>query len=292
MFRGTFTALVTPFRNGAIDVAAFENLIESQIAAGITGIVAVGTTGESPTLSHEERQELIRLAVATAKKRCLVLAGTGSNATPHAVADTERAEKLGADGALLVAPYYNKPSQEGLFRHFKIIADTTSLPIMLYNIPGRCGVGIASDTVLRLAAECRNIVTIKEASGSVDRVSELRGRLPESFTISSGDDSLTLPFMSVGAVGVVSVASNLFPVEVCALVRAYECGDAQLAFNLHRKMFPLFKDLFIEPNPVPVKTALHWRVAMSGEVRLPLCEMSEANRERLRETLEEFERTK
>jgi 4-hydroxy-tetrahydrodipicolinate synthase len=292
MFRGTFTALVTPFRNGAIDVAAFERLIETQIAAGISGVVAVGTTGESPTLSHEERQELIRLAVATTKKRCQVLAGTGSNATQHAVADTKMAEKLGADGALLVAPYYNKPSQEGLFRHFKTIADATSLPIMLYNIPGRCGVDIAPDTVARLAKECRNIVSVKEASGSVERVSELRARLPESVTVLSGDDSLTLPFMSVGAVGVVSVASNLFPAEVCSLVRAYECGDTKLAFNLHRKMFPLFKDLFIEPNPVPVKTALSWRGAMSGEVRLPLCEMNEANQARLRRTLEEFERRK
>jgi 4-hydroxy-tetrahydrodipicolinate synthase len=177
MFRGTFTALVTPFHNGAIDVAAFEKLIENQIAAGISGVVAVGTTGESPTLSHEERQEVIRLAVATAKKRCQVLAGTGSNATQHAVADTKSAEKLGVDGALLVAPYYNKPSQEGLFRHFKTIAENTALPIMLYNIPGRCGVDIAPDTVTRLAKECRNIVSIKEASGSVERISELRARL-------------------------------------------------------------------------------------------------------------------
>jgi 4-hydroxy-tetrahydrodipicolinate synthase len=292
MFHGTFTALVTPFRDGAIDVGAFEKLIENQIAAGISGIVAVGTTGESPTLSHEERQELIRLAIATAKKRCLVLAGTGSNATQHAVADTKMAEKLGADGALLVAPYYNKPSQEGLFHHFKTVADATSLPIMLYNIPGRCGVDIAPDTVTRLARECRNIVSIKEASGSVERISELRARLPESFSILSGDDSLTLPFMSVGAAGVVSVASNVFPVEVCALVRAYECGDAKLAFKLHRKMFPLFKDLFIEPNPVPVKTTLCWRGTMSDEVRLPLCGMSEANQTRLRRTLEEFEVTK
>ena len=292
MFRGTFTALVTPFRHGEIDVAAFEKLIETQIAAGISGIVAVGTTGESPTLSHEERQELIRLSIVTAKKRCLVLAGTGSNATQHAVADTKMAEKLGADGALLVAPYYNKPSQEGLFHHFKAIAAATSLPIVLYNIPGRCGVDLAPDTVTRLSKECRNIVSIKEASGSVERISELRARLPDSFTILSGDDSLTLPFMSVGAVGVVSVASNLFPGEVCALVRAYECGDSKLAFNLHRKMFSLFKDLFIEPNPVPVKTALAWRGAMSSEVRLPLCEMSDANQEQLRRTLEAFERDK
>src|SRR5438046_2741123 len=292
MVRGTFTALVTPFRNGAIDVAAFEKLIENQIAVGITGIVAVGTTDESLTLSQEERQQLIRLTVATAKKRCLVLAGTGSNATQHAVADTKIAEKLGADGALLVAPYYNKPSQEGLFLHFKTIADATSLPIILYNIPGRCGVDIAPDTVTRLAKECRNIVSIKEASGSVERISELRVCLPESFTILSGDDSLTLPFMSVGAVGVVSVASNLFPAEVCALVQAYEDGDVKSASNLHRKMFPLFKDLFIEPNPVPVKTALGWRGAMSGEVRLPLCEMTESNQARLRETLEAFAQKK
>src|SRR6266404_7742966 len=222
MFRGTFTALVTPFRDNAIDVSAFEKLIETQIAADVTGIVAVGTTGESPPLSHEEREEAIRLAVAIANKRCQVLAGTGSNATQHAVTDTKMAEKLGADGALLVAPYYNKPSQEGLFRHFKAIADGTSLPIVLYNIPGRCGVDIAPDTVVRLATECRNIVSIKEASGSVERISELRGRLPESFTILSGDDSLTLPFMAVGAVGVVSVASNLLPSEVSALVIAYE----------------------------------------------------------------------
>src|SRR5712671_4815646 len=246
MFRGTFTALVTPFRDCGIDVSALENLIEKQIAAGITGIVAIGTTGESPTLSHEEREQVIRVAVAKANKRCLVLAGTGSNATQHAIGDTKLAEKLGVDAALLVAPYYNKPSQEGLLRHFKAIADATSLPIMLYNIPGRCGVDIAPETVVRLAKECRNIVSIKEASGSVERVSDLRGRLPESFTILSGDDSLTLPFMAVGAAGVVSVASNVFPVEVCALVRAYECGDAKLAVKLHRKMFPLFKALFIE----------------------------------------------
>ena len=289
MFRGTFTALVTPFRDDAIDASAFEKLIEAQIAAGIAGIVAVGTTGESPTLSHEEREQVIRLAVTAANKRCQVLAGTGSNATHHAVGDTKMAEKLGVDGALLVVPYYNKPSQEGLFRHFKTVADATSLPIMLYNIPGRCGVDIGPDTVVRLAKECRNITSIKEASGSVERVSELHARLPESFTILSGDDSLTLPFMSVGAVGVVSVASNIFPAEVCSLVHAYQTGDVKSAKRLHRKMFPLFKDLFIEPNPVPVKTALGWRGEMSGECRLPLCEMTAANQARLHKTLETFE---
>src|SRR5438445_11593350 len=292
MFRGTFTALVTPFRNGGIDDSAFKKLIETQIAAGITGVVAIGTTGESPTLSHEERAQVIRLSVATANKHCLVLAGTGSNATQHAMSDTITAEKLGVDGALLVAPYYNKPSQEGLFRHFKAIADGTSLPIMLYNIPGRCSVDILPETVERLAKECRNIVSIKEASGSVERVGELRRRLPKEFTILSGDDSLTLPFMAVGAVGIVSVASNLFPAEVCSLVRACESGDYKSAENVHREMAPLFKDLFIEPNPVPAKTPLARRGAMSAEVRVPLCGTLEANQARLRKTLEAFEKAK
>src|ERR1043166_3380657 len=193
MFRGTFTAVVTPFRSDGIDDSAFGKLIETQIAAGITGIVAIGTTGESPTLSHDEREQLVRLAVATVNKRCLVLAGTGSNATQHAVADTKTAEALGVDGALLVAPYYNKPSQEGLFRHFKAIADATSLPIMLYNIPGRCSVDIVPDTVARLAKECRNIVSIKEASGSVERVSELRRRLPDAALLRSMATTVSNP---------------------------------------------------------------------------------------------------
>lgn len=292
MFRGTFTALVTPFRDGAIDIPALEKLIEGQIAAGIDGVIAVGTTGESPTLSHDEREQVIRLTVTIAKGRCKVLAGTGSNSTQHAMADTKAAEKLGVDGALIVAPYYNKPSQEGLFRHFQAIGQVTELPIMLYNIPGRCGVDISADTVVRLAGACKNIVSIKEASGSVERVGELRVRLPEAFTLLSGDDSLTLPFMAVGAAGVVSVASNLLPAEVGALVRAVGSGDVKSARELHGKLFGLFKDLFIEPNPVPVKTALAWRRAMSAEVRLPLCEMSEVNQERLRKTLEAFEQAK
>src|SRR5205823_9517193 len=179
-----------------------------------------------------------------------------------------------------------------MFRHFKAVADATKLPVMLYNIPGRCVVDIAAGTVVRLAQSCRSIVSIKEASGSVERVGELRRRLPKEFTILSGDDGLTLPFMAVGASGVVSVASNLFPAELCALVRACESGDFKSGESLHRKMGPLFKDLFIEPNPVPAKTALAWRGAMSAEVRLPLCEMTEANQARLRKTLEEFEKTK
>src|SRR5256886_5412505 len=241
MFRGTFTALVTPFRNGGIDFAAFEKLIEAQIAAGITGLVAVGTTGESPTLTHDEKHEVIERTIKIAKGRCQVIAGAGTNSTRDSIEATQFAEKAGADGALLVSPYYNKPSQEGLFRHFKAVADATKLPLMLYNIPGRCSVDIAPDTVVRLAENCRNIVSIKEASGSVDRVAELRRRLPEKFTILSGDDGLTLPFMSVGAVGVVSVASNLLPTELCSLVHACESGDFKSAETLHRKMSPVLR---------------------------------------------------
>ena len=195
MFRGTFTALVTPFKNDEIDVDALENLIETQIAGGIDGIVPVGTTGESPTLSCGERHHLIELAVKAARGRCQVIAGTGSNSTRDAIAHTREAEEIGVDGALLVAPYYNKPSQEGLFQHFAAIAEATSLKLVLYNIPGRCAVDIAADTVVRLAEDYPNIVSIKEASGSVDRVSELVRRAPDGFTVLSGDDSLTLPFL-------------------------------------------------------------------------------------------------
>jgi 4-hydroxy-tetrahydrodipicolinate synthase len=292
MFRGTFTALVTPFREDGVDFGALEKLLEAQHAGGVTGVVAIGTTGEAPTLTREERESVIKKCVEMGKGRYTVLAGTGSYSTRDAVEATKRAEQLGVDGALVVAPYYNKPSPEGLFRHFKAIADAVSIPIVLYNIPGRCGVDINADTVVRLAEACRNIISIKEAGGVVGRVSELRGRLPDTFTILSGDDVLTLPFMAVGAVGVVSVASNLIPSEICALVAACTRGDTVAAEKQHRRIFPLLRDLFIEPNPVPVKTALAWRGMMSSVCRLPLCEMSEANEARLRKTLESFEQTR
>ena len=290
MFRGTFTALVTPFKDDEIDEPAFERLIENQIAAGISGIVPVGTTGESPTLSCGERHHVIELAVETARGRCQVIAGTGSNSTRDAIAHTKEAETIGADGALLVAPYYNKPSQEGLFRHFAAIAEATALQLVLYNIPGRCAVDIAADTVVRLAEKYPNIVAIKEASGSVDRVSELVRRAPDGFTVLSGDDSLTLPFLSVGAVGLVSVVSNLFPKEISQFVSLFLEGQAEEARRIHARFYPLFKDLFCEPNPVPVKTALAWRGAMASDVRLPLCEMTAANAARLRGTIEALER--
>ena len=289
MFRGTYTALVTPFQGEEIDFEAFARLIEAQIEGGVTGIVPIGTTGESPTLSCGERHRVIELAVETARGRCQVIAGTGSNSTRDAIAHTCEAEAMGVDGALVVAPYYNKPSQEGLFRHFAAIAESTSLRLVLYNIPGRCGVDIAADTVVRLAENYANIVSIKEASGSVDRVSELVGRLPEHCTVLSGDDSLTLAFLAVGAAGVVSVASNLFPADVVQLVRLFLDGKAEEARRLHQKYFPLFRDIFIEPNPVPAKTILSWRGAMAADCRLPLVAMSEANEKRLRATLAALE---
>jgi 4-hydroxy-tetrahydrodipicolinate synthase len=284
-FRGTHTALVTPFRGGVFDEAAFRAHIARQIGAGIDGIVPVGTTGESPTLSHEEHAEVIRVAVEAAAGRCKVIAGTGSNSTQEAVALTREAESLGADAALLVAPYYNKPSQEGLYRHYRTVAEATGLPLVLYSIPGRCGVEIGVETVARLAADCPRIVCIKEAGGSVERVSSLRAAVPEDFEIVSGDDSLTLPFLSVGAVGVISVASNLLPAEVSAMVRAFLDGRTAEAAAAHAKLYGLFKDLFVETNPVPVKYALSLTGHMAPEVRLPLCEMSPSHAERLRACL-------
>lgn len=285
-FRGTHTAIVTPFRDGQIDEPAFLALIERQIAAGIDGIVPVGTTGESPTLTHEEHARVIQLAVEAARGRCLVIAGTGSNSTAEAIELTCEAARIGADAALLVAPYYNKPSQEGLYRHYRAIAEASPLPLVLYSIPGRCGIEIGIETVARLAADCPTVVAIKEAGGSVERVSQLRAALPDSFEILSGDDSLTLPFMSVGAVGVISVASNLLPAEVSAMVRAWLDGHTAGAAARHARHYQLFKDLFIEPNPVPVKYALSLEGLILPDVRLPLCEMSEANRSRLDRTLD------
>src|SRR5438132_3410824 len=229
MFTGTYTAIVTPFKDGKVDELAFERLVRAQIKGGVDGIVPVGTTGESPTLSFEEHIYVIELAIKFAARKIRVLAGTGGNSTDEAVYLTIAAEKAGANGSLQVAPYYNKPTQEGLFQHFRAVAYATGLPIVLYNIPGRCGVEIGVDTVKRLARQCRNIVGIKEAGGSADRVSQLRAALGPKFTILSGDDSLTLPFMAVGAQGVISVASNIIPREVSHMVRAFAAGTPAAA---------------------------------------------------------------
>lgn len=282
---GTFTAIVTPFQNGRLDVPALEKLIQSQIKGGVDGIVPVGTTGESATVSYEEHIEIIRLAVKFVAGRALVVAGTGGNSTSEAVYLTQEAEKAGADASLQVAPYYNKPSQEGLFQHFQAVARATKLPLMLYSIPGRCGIEIGVDTTQRLAAACPNIVAIKEAGGNPDRVSQLRAALGAKFVILCGDDSLTLPFMSLGAQGVVSVASNVIPKAVATMVRAFAAGDLKAALKLHTKYYPVFKDLFLETNPVPVKAALAMMGMLTEEYRLPLVPMAAANRERLAQTL-------
>ena len=285
MFTGTYTAIVTPFKNGRIDGPALDRLIRLQIKGGVDGIVPVGTTGESPTVDYEEHLRVIELSVKAAHGRVKVLAGTGANSTAEAVYLTQEAAKLGVDGSLQVAPYYNKPTQEGLFQHFRDIARQTKLPIVLYSIPGRCGIEIGVDTVQRLTHACRNIVGIKEAGGSCDRVSHLRATLGPRFEILSGDDSLTLPFLAVGADGVISVASNVAPREVAQMVRAFAAGDARRAMRLHAKLYPLFKDLFIESNPVPVKAALAMMGLVEEEYRLPLVPMGTMNRAKLRNTL-------
>jgi 4-hydroxy-tetrahydrodipicolinate synthase len=281
MFTGTYTAIVTPFKKGAIDEAALTRLIKTQIQAGVDGIVPVGTTGESPTVSYEEHIQIIAFSVKAAAGRIKVLAGTGANSTEEAVYLTQEAEKAGADGSLQVAPYYNKPSQEGLFQHFREVARETALPIVLYSIPGRCGVEIGVDTVKRLAEACPNIVGIKEAGGNADRVSQMRAVLGPRFEILSGDDSLTLPFMAVGAQGVISVASNVIPRQVAQMVKAFAAGRPRAALRLHQKYYPLFKDLFIETNPVPVKAALAMLGQIEEEYRLPLVPMNAKNRETL-----------
>jgi 4-hydroxy-tetrahydrodipicolinate synthase len=279
---GAITALITPFKNGAVAYDDLRKLVESQIKSGIHGLVPVGTTGESPTLSTQEHLEVIRFVIEVARGRVPVIAGTGSNSTHEAVEQTRFSHEAGADGMLIVAPYYNKPSQEGLFRHFATLAETTDKPIILYSIPGRCGIEISVPVIERLRAKYSHVRTIKEAGGSVDRVDQLKRAMGKDITVLSGDDSLTLPFMSVGAEGVISVASNLFPKELVQLTELALANDFAKAAKIHRKLYPVFKTLFIEPNPVPIKTALaHAGRIASDEVRSPLCEMTQANRDAL-----------
>ena len=287
MFAGTYTALVTPFHKGRVDEGAYQKLIRDQVRGGVDGIVPVGTTGESPSLGFDEHIWVIELAVRAAKGRVKVLAGTGANSTAEAIHLTRAAEAAGADGSLQVTPYYNKPSQEGLFQHFKKIARATRLPIILYSIPGRCNIAIEVPTVQRLAKACKNIVAIKEAGGDADRVSQLRAALGQAFTILSGDDALTLPFMAVGAEGVISVASNIIPRQIAKMVNAFAAGKAAEALKLHQKYYPMFRDLFIETNPVPTKAALAMLGRCAEEYRLPLCKMSAANRAQLARTLKD-----
>ena len=285
---GTYTALVTPLRDGLVDEAAFARLLEEQVAAGIDGVVPVGTTGESATLTMEEHLRVIGLAVEVVNHRVKVFAGTGSNSTAEAIYLTQESKNLGADGFLIVTPYYNKPSQAGLFAHYSALAEATWLPIVAYSVPGRTGMEIGVDTMASLALKHPNIVAIKEAGGSIERFSQLRQALPDDVAILSGDDSMTLPALAVGATGVISVASNLIPKQVGDMVRTFLAGRAKEAEQMHRKYYPLFRDLFIEANPVPVKTALARQGWMTEEVRLPLVPLQPQNRDRLEIVLEQF----
>lgn len=285
MFEGTYTALVTPFAKGKLDFASFQKLIREQANGGVDGIVPAGTTGESPTLATDEHLAIIEAAVKYANKKLKVIAGTGANSTSEAIHLTQGAERLGADASLQVTPYYNKPSQEGLFQHFRAIARATKLPIILYSIPGRCNVSIGIETLVRLQKACKNIVAIKEAGGDADRVSQIRHALGKNMTVLSGDDALTLPFMSVGAKGVISVASNLIPKDISRMVNHYASGKHKAALAIHERLYPLFKALFVETNPVPIKTAMALAGKTEGALRLPLTGMSQQNEVLLKKAL-------
>lgn len=287
MFEGAITAIVTPFRQGKVDEQGFRDLVELLIQNGIQGIVPCGTTGESATLSHEEHQRVIEIAIEAAGKRVPIIAGTGSNSTEEALSLTRHAKKAGADGALMVAPYYNRPMQEGLYQHYRRIAEEVDLPIVLYNIPGRTGVNILPATVARLS-RIPNIVGIKEASGSLSQVSEVVALCGDDFTVLSGDDALTLPILAVGGKGVISVVANVLPREMSEMVREFRAGNLSHAQALHYKLRPLMDALFWETNPIPVKAALALMGKISPEMRLPLTPLSEPFRDRLRGVLDEY----
>ena len=276
---GVYTALVTPFRNGSVDYPALKALLQEQLDAKVAGIVPVGTSGESPTLTVTEHLKVIEEVINFVAGRCQIIAGTGANSTAEAVEFTTEARKLGADASLQVTPYYNKPTQEGVYRHFMTIAEKSELPAVIYNVPGRTGIAVAVETIARLT---RNplMVAVKEAAGSVERVNAIKAVC--DMTVLSGDDSLTLPMMSVGASGVISVASNILPKEVVAMVGSALKGDFAAALQIHKKLYPLYRDLFIESNPIPIKAAMADMGLIAEEYRLPLCEMSAANREILR----------
>lgn len=279
---GVYTAMVTPFSGGMVDYGMLREMVEFQIASGVDGVLPMGTTGESPTLSFDEHSKVIQTVIETVNKRCIVMAGTGANCTREAVQLTREAKEMGADCCLQVTPYYNKPSQEGLYRHFSTVADHAGLPVVLYNVPGRAGREIAVPTIARLS-ENEKIIAVKEAGGSVERVSQILDAC--DITVLSGDDSLTLPMMSVGAKGIISVASNIIPAELKEMVDAMTAGDLAKACELHKKYYPLFRDLFIDTNPIPIKAAMAMKEMIKEEYRLPLCEISDSDREKLAVTL-------
>jgi len=286
--KGIYTALVTPFKNGKLDEKAFKDLIGFQLKGGINGVVPCGTTGEAPTLSYEEHEKVIELTVKYVNGKVPVIAGTGSNSTQEAIELTQGAKKLGADFCLLTTPYYNKPSQEGLYQHFKAISEAVSIPLILYNIPGRTGINMTPETIFRLS-KIRNIVGIKEAAGSLTQVSDIHRLTKGKFTILSGDDNLFLPMMSVGAVGVISVLSNIMPKEMQSLYRAFLVEkNITKAMNIHTRLMPLIQAMFVETNPVPIKEAMAYMGMITKEFRLPLCSLSQANSAFIKDLLAEY----
>jgi len=287
MFEGMLTALVTPFRDGEIDEAALRALVDRQIETGVDGLVPCGSTGESATLSHAEHRRVVEIVVHATRGRVPVVAGTGSNNTREAIELTLHAKEAGADGALLISPYYNKPTQEGLFLHYAEIARHTAFPLVLYNIPGRTASNILPSTVARLA-DLEQVVGIKEASGNLGQISEVIERCPETFGVLSGDDALTLPVLAVGGKGVISTTSNVAPADMVSLVRSFRSGDVDTARRCHLRLVPLFSALFVETNPIPVKAALHLAGAIGPEIRLPLTPLTAPNRERLQVVLKEL----
>jgi len=285
MFSGTFTALVTPFRNGEVDVEALEGMVEFQIQHGVSGLVPCGTTGETPAMSEAEDRVVVETVMRVTNGRVPIIAGTGSNSTDMAIKYTKMAQEVGADGSLQVAPYYNKPTQEGLYRHFAAIAESTDLPLVLYNIPGRTGVTISAETMARLA-EIPNIVGVKDSTLSMNMISDVISLCGEEFDVLSGDDPMTLPLIALGGRGVISVASNVAPGAVCDMVRALLEGDWERGRELHYELLPLFRALFVETNPIPVKTAASLLGLCSDEMRLPLVPMEGENLRLLQETLD------
>jgi 4-hydroxy-tetrahydrodipicolinate synthase len=286
MFTGSLVAIVTPFRNGKVDERALSDLIDWQITQGTNGIVPCGTTGESATLSHEEHNRVIELTVEVVNRRVPVIAGTGSNSTDEAIALTQHAKRAGADGALLITPYYNKPTQEGLYRHYKAVAESVDLPLILYNIPGRTGVNMLPSSIARLSA-IKTIVGVKEGSGSVQQASDIVQMCGDRLTVLAGDDSLTLPMMAVGGKGVITVTANIVPAEMAALVAAFSNGKIAEARRIHFKLSPLFAALFFETNPIPVKEALGMMGKIDPELRLPLCPMAQDTRDKLIQVLKD-----
>ncbi len=288
MFKGSIVAIVTPFRDGIIDEKKLRALIEFQIKNGTSGIVPCGTTGESATLSFEEHDKVIEITIQQVNKRIPVIAGTGSNSTEEAIMLTKHAAKWGADASLQVSPYYNRPTQKGLYEHFKAVADSVEIPIMLYNIASRTGVNIEPETIAKLSNDCKNIAAVKEASGNLEQMARVKLLSRDKFDLLSGDDGLTLPVLSIGGTGVVSVVANIVPKDVAALVKEFEKGNIEKARQIYYKLLPLIKAMFIETNPIPVKTAMGLLGMCEPDLRLPLCAMLPENLEKLKKALKEY----